>query len=111
MFERPCADVTSIEEMVSQKSASDLWVSAYPLQEKGWKPARGASFVGHAGSSGGGSVTSGGAAGGTTGSSRLIYPYFTPLDGCGGRHYESLVRDCWRFSPKAVSIFMYYGPG
>jgi hypothetical protein len=31
MFERPSTDVTSMEEMVSQKSVSNVWVSVYPL--------------------------------------------------------------------------------
>ena len=34
MIERHSADVTSIEEMVSQKSAFNVWVSAYLLQER-----------------------------------------------------------------------------
>jgi len=58
MIEEPCADVTSIEEMVSQKSASNFWMSVYPLQEKRWRRAGRASFVGHGGSSDGGSITS-----------------------------------------------------
>jgi len=36
MFERPSADVTSIEEMASQKTVSNARVSAYPPQVKGW---------------------------------------------------------------------------
>jgi hypothetical protein len=35
MFERPSTDVASMEETVSQKSASNVWVSAYPLQAEG----------------------------------------------------------------------------
>lgn len=58
MIEEPCADVTSIEEMESQKSVSNLWMSAYPLQAKGWKRAGRASLVGHGGSSDGGSIAS-----------------------------------------------------
>lgn len=51
MLERPSEDGTSIEKMVSQKSASKIWVSPYPLQAKGWTRARGAGFRGHADSS------------------------------------------------------------
>lgn len=58
MIEKPCADATSIEEMVSQKSVSNLWMSAYPLQAKEWKRAGRVRLVRHGGSSDGGSIAS-----------------------------------------------------
>lgn len=35
MLERHSADVTSIEKIVSQNNASEVWVSACPSQAKG----------------------------------------------------------------------------
>ena len=49
MFERASADVISIENIVSQKSKSDVRVSAHrhQLEAKGWVRTRGVDFARH----------------------------------------------------------------
>ena len=78
MIEKPCADATSIEEMVSQKSVSNLWMSAYPLQAKEWKRAGRVRLVGHEARRMGVQSPPNGATGNTPKSPWLIYPCFTP---------------------------------
>jgi len=58
-LERTSADVISIENIVSQKSGSDVWVSArrHPLEAKGWVLARGGGFARHPSSSDADAVT------------------------------------------------------